>query len=364
MARIISAESLVLRLREGRSLSGAAVQNIDVPKVDWSTVDLSGVLFLGCRFSDLDDEAAVRRRGALVFPPFGPLPYEPYRTTLYSPDEMTAETAVGDAKMTRDAAITVHVERTGGRTPPIGEALAQRAHDYAIDAALAEFLASRAPDRVVGVMGGHGVSRAAPEYAGVARLGWLLTDHGYLVVTGGGPGLMEAANLGAYLAPFGPDSIALAVEDLADAPTPDDVAGYWAAGQRVRERFQGGAESLAAPTWVYGDEPTGIFATQIAKYFSNSIREDGLLAIALGGVVFAPGSAGTAQEVFQDAAQNHNVTFGRVSPMVFLGVHHWESTGLYDALRRLAAGHDYAKLITLVDDPADALAFIEANAGA
>ena len=35
----------------------------------------------------------------------------------------------------------------------------------------------------------------------------------------------------------------------------------------------------------------------MAKYFSNSLREDGLLAIATHGVVYAPGSAGTTQDV-------------------------------------------------------------------
>ena len=44
-------------------------------------------------------------------------------------------------------------------------------------------------------------------------------------------------------------------------------------------------ESLAVPTWHYGHEPSSPFATKIAKYFQNSIREDGLLAIAGQGIV-------------------------------------------------------------------------------
>src|SRR5690606_38756 len=78
-------------------------------------------------------------------------------------------------------------------------------------------------------------------------------------------------------------------------------------------------ESLAIPTWFYGHEPPTPLATSIAKYFSNSLREDGLLAVAADGVVFAPGRAGTIQEVFQDAAQNYyRVHHDRFSPMVFL----------------------------------------------
>ena len=87
---------------------------------------------------------------------------------------------------------------------------------------------------------------------------------------------------------------------------------------KIVERFPFGKENLAIPTWFYGHEPSNLFATAIAKYFSNSLREDGLLAISLHGIVFAPGSAGTRQEIFQDATQNHYGTFDYFSPMVFL----------------------------------------------
>jgi hypothetical protein len=77
--------------------------------------------------------------------------------------------------------------------------------------------------------------------------------------------------------------------------------------------------SLGIPTWLYGHEPPTPLAPLHAKYFANSIREDGLLAIAKAGVVFAEGSAGTLQEIFQDAAQNYYGSVDRIlSPMVFL----------------------------------------------
>ena len=85
----------------------------------------------------------------------------------------------------------------------------------------------------------------------------------------------------------------------------------------LRARFAPGGESLAIPTWVTAGEPISLFASHIAKYFSNSIREDGLLAVATAGIVFAPGGAGTMQEIFQDGAQNAYRLFGR-SPMAFL----------------------------------------------
>ena len=50
---------------------------------------------------------------------------------------------------------------------------------------------------------------------------------------------------------------------------------------------------------------------------------EGLLALAKGGVIFTPGSAGTMQEVFQDLAQNHYESYGYASPMIFLNVDFW-----------------------------------------
>ena len=80
---------------------------------------------------------------------------------------------------------------------------------------------------------------------------------------------------------------------------------------------------MGIPTWLYGHEPPTPFATKIAKYFANSVREDGLLTIAKGGVIFAPGSAGTIQEIFQDLTQNHYRSFGYASPMVFINKEYW-----------------------------------------
>ena len=123
----------------------------------------------------------------------------------------------------------------------------------------------------------------------------------------------------------------------------------------IRERFAPGRESLAIPTWVSEGEPISQFASHIAKYFSNSIREDGLLAVASAGIVFAPGGAGTMQEIFQDAAQNAYNVFGR-SPMVFLDRRHYcDETGLYPALQRQAERLGFADLLSVADEPADIL---------
>lgn len=59
-----------------------------------------------------------------------------------------------------------------------------------------------------------GSARAAPSskhYKMAQRLGYLLGKSGYTVITGGGPGLMEAANRGAFEAKKG-DSVGLDIE--------------------------------------------------------------------------------------------------------------------------------------------------------
>ena len=191
----------------------------------------------------------------------------------------------------------------------------------------------RAGRPVAGVMGGSSTLAADPNYRRVVQLTAALTQRGYLVVCGGGLGIMEAANLGAYLAERSDAERDHAVDTLAAAPPwPEDPAGYMAVADDLRARFAPGGDSLAIPTWVIAGEPISLFATHIAKYFSNSIREDGMLAVATAGIVFAPGGAGTMQEIFQDGAQNASRVFGR-SPMAFLDSHHYcEETGLYPAL--------------------------------
>lgn len=111
------------------------------------------------------------------------------------------------------------------------------------------------------------------------------------------------------------------------------------------------SQSLGIPTWLYGHEPPTCFALNIAKYFANSVREEGLLAIATCGVVFAPGSAGTIQEIFQDATQNHYNSFGVISPMIFLGEDFWQvEKPVYPLLRRLARGYPYYDLLRISND--------------
>ena len=271
---------------------------------------------------------------------------------LYTRDDLMQGWHPGaDHSVTLDGRIYDYVKAHGGRAPDVDEGLAQRTHDHYIDVALADFL-MRAGRPVAGVMGGSSTLATDQNYRRVVHLAAALTERGYLVVCGGGLGIMEAANLGAYFAERSDAERDHAVDTLAAAPPwPEDPAGYMAVADDLRARFAPGGDSLAIPTWVTAGEHISLFATQIAKYFSNSIREDGMLAVATAGIVFAPGGAGTMQEIFQDGAQNAYGVFGR-SPMAFLDSQHYcEETGLYPALLRQAERLGFADLLSVGDEP-------------
>jgi predicted Rossmann-fold nucleotide-binding protein len=349
-----------------RSLDGVVVQGVDLStrSSEIEGVSCAGATFLGCRLSGTTLEHVIAG-GAVVFPELPDLPFDPYRPRLYGQGELLVGWRPGQPLTFEQDALDSRIyawssKQPRGQSVPIIDALAQRLHDHAIDDALVEHLAHH--PHVVAVMGGHSMLRSESQYGVVAELGRAMTREGWHVATGGGPGAMEAANLGAWLAGHPDEALPVAISMLAERDDFHHPDGYLSAGQSVLDRFTNGASSLAVPTWFYGHEPTNQFATHVAKYFANSIREDGLLAVATRGVVFSPGSAGTMQEVFQDATQNHYAVFGSVSPMVFLGSDFWRSEMPAEPLlRRLAGDRAYGGLIGTADSADEAMAFLRAH---
>lgn len=342
------------------NLSGCVIHGINFENVDfdWKKFRVENTVFLGCKFPSFDIEKTLREGGALLFPPITNVPYNPYRSTLYNWQELMQMTSAG---ITYDEVLYNHFVAQNRHCPNIVEALAQRIHDHAIDDALSEILLdieTGKRKRIVGIMGAHGALRNSENYRKVAETAYLLARDGYFVVSGGGPGMMEAANLGAYLSNEPIEVLQWAIEVLAVAPHYTDK-GYIEAALKIVEKYPYGKENLAIPTWFYGHEPSNLFATAIAKYFSNSLREDGLLAICIHGIVFAPGSAGTRQEIFQDATQNHYGTFDYFSPMVFLDENFYsKDTQLYPLLQFFAENRVYSSMLHITDSPSDVLDFI------
>lgn len=348
------------------NLNCSVVQGLDLREagIDWEGLECEGAIFLGCQFPEDLSICDLQGRGALVFPEFKDLPFNPYRPELYTREELL-EGWTKEEDRSVDKEIYDHFVKHGKKDPDIVEALAERLHDHAIDDGLTDLLEGRIEKdgrkRVVAVMGGHGTGRDDESFKKVAHLTRRLTKAGYFIASGGGPGMMEAANLGAYLADLSEGELDAVLRALEVSPKYDSD-GYIEAAQKVIDRYPTGHSSLAVPTWFYGHEPTNMFSTYVAKYFSNSIREDGLLAIARHGIVFAPGSGGTTQEIFQDACQNHYATFGEISPMVFLGTKRYtEDTMLWECLKNLAEGRDYERYLHLSDEVDEIVEFIKAN---
>lgn len=352
--RVVQVESLAdldTRLAAGASsLNGWHLQGLDLTGhgAALRRVDVGGALFLGCRLSPAD-ETSVLARGAVVFPSVPGVPVDTYRTTLYTPRELYDSL---DYSTSLDARAHAFSRRPDG----VDDALAMTLHDHAIDTALAAWVRDR---RLVGVMGGHRAHRGDPAYAAAARLGRGLAAS-CVVATGGGPGAMEAANLGAYLSGEPPEALEEALALLARVPSYRPDVGAWVESAfTVLGRWPGGTASLGIPTWHYGHEPPNAFATAVAKYFRNAMREAILLEVCDAGIVFLPGAAGTIQEIFDDACENYYADESSMAAMVLVGHHYWtEELPAWPLLQRLARGRPMETRIHLVDTVPDAVDLI------
>ncbi|MFI6943501.1 LOG family protein [Streptomyces sp. NPDC050418] len=338
------------------SLAQHRIQAVDLTERTFAllSTDAEGAVFLGCPMEPAA-AAKVRAGGALVFPPVPGLPFDPYRGHLYTPEELFQGIAVS-YEATPDARAYQWFQETkaGG---DVFASMLRAVHDDSISDALDELLTGA---RVVGVMGGHAMGRGTDAYEGAARLGRSLARHGFTVATGGGPGAMEAANLGAYASAHDDAMLDEALELLAKAPSFTPSVTEWArAAFAVRERWPDGGASVGIPTWFYGHEPPNPFAAHIGKYFANATREDGLLARSDAGVIFLPGAAGTVQEIFDNATPNYYASRGEPTPMVLVGRSHWtEHLPTWPLLQALAKDRAMEPRIALVDtveEAADAL---------
>lgn len=257
-------------------------------------------------------------------------------------------------KTCHDTRVYEHYMSTGKQASTVEESLARTLHDHGIHVALDQFIKEHDYIRCVGIMGGHAQLRTDKMYRDIVLISKRLTEMGFYMLSGGGPGAMEATHLGAWLAGRTDDEVEDALEILRPAPSFRDK-GWLASAFSVMHKYpQEKYVSLGIPTWLYGHEPSTPFATHIAKFFENSIREDSILTLAYGGIIYTPGSAGTMQEVFQDAVQNHYLSFGFSSPMIFLGKQFWtEEMPIYSMLESLMHTGKYKNLLLTITDDSD-----------
>jgi predicted Rossmann-fold nucleotide-binding protein len=360
-----------------KTLAGLVILGLrlDVDPPDLTGVDVSDTLFVGCRLASAEVEIDLIRRGAHLVPPFDARPYPTHPAALYTPEDLSFGFAAGGFAGMYDTQVYQHFVSHGGASPDIREALAQRLHDAGIDNALGKavdaWISTHGAERAVGIMGGHAAPRGSDAYRMAATLAWRLATIGRLIVTGGGPGVMEAANLGSYFAARPATQLQSAIDRLAAAPHFDDHDPYTAAALEVRATYPAPPTAatdvlgklrhggLALPTWLYGHEPANLFAGQIGKYFSNAVREDSILRLARGGIVFAPGWAGTVQEVFQAATKTFYQTDGPSGAFVFLDRAHWRDLPVEALLRPLLAKSphgDQSHLVVVTDSLDEAMA--------
>ena len=172
----------------------------------------------------------------------------------------------------------------------------------------------------VSVFGSARVPEDHPDYAVAVEVGRLLVEAGYAVITGGGPGIMQAANCGAKGA--GGLSVGLGIE----LPFEQGMNQYVDLGVSFRYFFAR--------------------KTMFVKYSE--------------GFIVLPGGFGTFDELFEalTLVQTHKVIS---FPIVLVGRSYWQ--GLLDWVassvqeRGMVAPAD-VKLITLVDTAQDAVAAV------
>ena len=254
-----------------------------------------------------------------------------------------------------DTKVYDHYVSYGKRGHGVRETLARALHDHFITHFLYRLLDQYDEKMVVGVMGGHARGRDDARYRQIVYLSKKLTEMGRLMVTGGGPGAMEATHVGAYMAGRPDEEVEEALVILASAPTFKDK-DWLRRSFEVMERFPltSNYRSLAIPTWYYGHEPSTPFATDIAKYFDNSVREDGIVTVAKGGIIYTPGSAGTMQEIFQDAGQNHYESEGYASPMIFMDKEYYTKyMPAYSVLKDLSDRGIFKNMLLTISDDND-----------
>lgn len=346
-------------LDSGRPLHGLRLQGLDLTGPEGARLLEAGchglVILGGVLPAQLEHD--LRLAGATIFPGDPQAPVDPYRAHLYSPAELYRGLLTDGYAATPDA-IAYAWSRQAHLDHDVFVTLLRTIHDHSMTDALDELLAGR---EVVGVMGGHALARGTVAYDHAAQMAHDLAESRRTVLTGGGPGAMEAANLGALCRSSG--DLDAALSEVSAVPSFEPSIDAWARlAWEIRDRVAPRqippeqVRSVGIPTWFYGHEPPNLFASCIAKFFSNALREDLLIHRCTSGIVVLPGAAGTVQEIFQAITPLYYATPERLlPPVVLVGREHWEHTvPVWSAIQGLAGERRMAGAVHLVDTPDEA----------
>ena len=177
-------------------------------------------------------------------------------------------------------------------------------------------------DRAVAIFGSARTAPADPFYGAARETAKRLAEHGYAIITGGGPGIMEAANRGAR---------------------------------------DGKGRSIGCNIELPFEQRPNPYLDTLVDFRYFFVRKTMFIKYSSAFVIF-PGGYGTLDELFEAIEL---IQTGKIShfPVVLYGKRYW--TGLVDWLRDtiLAAGNIAEadlQLLQVVDDPAEAARAIAA----
>lgn len=169
----------------------------------------------------------------------------------------------------------------------------------------------------ISVFGSARIGADSPFFDIGVRVGKLLADEGYATITGGGPGLMEAANKGAH------------------------EAGGLSIGLGIELPFESGFNEYV----------------DLGIYFRYFMARKTMFVKYAQGYIVLPGGVGTLDELFEAATlvQTQKIT---QFPIVLVGSEYWR--GMLDWMRDSVLAHkaigeeDLARL-QITDDPDEAV---------
>jgi uncharacterized protein (TIGR00730 family) len=174
--------------------------------------------------------------------------------------------------------------------------------------------------RAVSIFGSARSRPEDPEYEKAQETAALLTEEGFAVITGGGPGIMEAANRGAY------------------------EAGGLSVGCNIELPFE---------------QRPNAYQTRSLKFKYFFVRKMMFVKYSLGFVIF-PGGFGTLDELFEALTliQTHKI---RNFPVVLFGSIYWN--GLLTWIREFAmkegkVSEQDLNLVHLTDSPAEVVQIV------
>jgi len=173
----------------------------------------------------------------------------------------------------------------------------------------------------VSIFGGARMRKGSPYYGEASRLSEILSSRGYSIITGGGPGIMEAANRGAR---------------------------------------KGGGESIGLSINLPHEQGTNAYVGTAVEFNYFFARKVMFVKYACG-IVGMPGGFGTLDEIFEALTLVQTKKISNL-PVILFGSSFWE--GLVDWMTEQPVGEKLLsrrdlRLFHVTDDPEEAAEIID-----